>query len=217
MSPKLSNITDDIQKYIACMEDVKRRLEVIGSFLAKTKTTGYLITDAEFLCLQFRKVLELIALSSLAAHHHEYESIHANFSSHWNAKRIIEAIEKINQAFYPVPGIQVRDIKTGKVEKVKPKLDGYLTKEDFIQVFDTCCKMLHTENIYNKKHQNIDTLFSQFPEWHRKVIELLNHHQVQLMNPDLQLWVIMQEESDGKVHVAEMLRVSELQRENNEE
>ena len=39
------------------------------------------------------------------------------------------------------------------------------------------------------------------------IITLLNHHQVQLVDDSRQLWTIMKEKKDGKVHVFEMMKI----------
>ena len=51
--------------YCTCMEEIKTRLYLLAAFF-KGKGTGSEVTDGEFGCLQFRKVLELIALASIA-------------------------------------------------------------------------------------------------------------------------------------------------------
>ena len=38
---------------------------------------------------------------------------------------------------------------------------------------------------------------------------LLNHHCIQLIDDDQQIWVLIQAESDGKVHVYEFERIGE--------
>src|ERR1700686_4533389 len=58
---------DDRVKYADCMTFIRYRLEVIDRFLSRQLTTGYEIPDMETICLQFRKVFELIAMSSLCA------------------------------------------------------------------------------------------------------------------------------------------------------
>lgn len=179
----------------------------IGAFLEGQRTTGFRITDAEFLALQFRKIIELIALSSLSAHRHEYEKVYEHFRRHWKADRIVVAIEKITPDFYPKPGVQVRDPETGKATEVKPKKDGFLTKPEFIEVLDECSDLLHAENPYYPKRLDLPRLREKFARWRGQIIALLNHHQVQLVDPDRELWVVMHAEKDGKVHVAEMLRV----------
>ena len=41
----------------------------------------------------------------------------------------------------------------------------------------------------------------------RKICQLLNHHTIQLVDEDSQLWVLMQAMDDGKVHVYEFQAV----------
>ena len=104
---QLKDIGQDVQMYIFCMEEIKRRINVISQFLDNKATTGQPITDIEFLYLQFRKVLEFIALSSLSANREKYEEVRNNFKTDWHAERIMEKIEKINPNFYPCPTSQV--------------------------------------------------------------------------------------------------------------
>ena len=47
-------------------------------------------------------------------------------------------------------------------------------------------------------------------EWKQQIVTLLNHHQIQLINSNSQWWVLMEAESDGEVHVAEMKNISEV-------
>jgi len=47
------------------MEEIKTRLYLLAAFF-KGRATGSEVTDVEFGCLQFRKVLELITLASIA-------------------------------------------------------------------------------------------------------------------------------------------------------
>ncbi|MDA3938810.1 MAG: VCBS repeat-containing protein [Spirochaetia bacterium] len=96
---------NSLQLYTAMMEEIKKRLAVVVSFMKGSQTTGFLITDVEFVCLHFRKVLEHIALSSLIANKEEYTKQYKNFKRHWNARRILEGIEKINSEYYPQPTV----------------------------------------------------------------------------------------------------------------
>jgi len=195
---------DDIQRYIACMEVVKQRMAVISDWLERRRTTGYAITDAEFMCLQFRKVLELIALASLCANRREYERIRQNFHSDWRADKILRDIEKVNPKFYPQPSQQIKNLETGEVGGVASIQEGYLTRGEFEAVFNECADLLHAFNPYRTRLPDLTVLNTRFLEWQGKIVKLLSHHQVQLVDDDKQLWVIMQDERDGKVHVAEM-------------
>jgi hypothetical protein len=45
---------------------------------------------------------------------------------------------------------------------------------------------------------------SGIDSWFNKIRVLPNHHQIQLFDSRLQLWVMMQANSDGKVHAFEL-------------
>ena len=74
------DLKDKIVKYSECMEEVKKRVEVIESLINKTVTTPYLITNVEFACVQVRKILELTALSGLVANKVEFQKVKMDLS-----------------------------------------------------------------------------------------------------------------------------------------
>ncbi len=57
----------DLSKYCELMEEVKRRTDVVKHFLAGPQHALYRATAIECMCLQIRKILELVALGSLVA------------------------------------------------------------------------------------------------------------------------------------------------------
>lgn len=191
--------TITMNRYAACMEQVKLRQTAISSILQKQRTTGYTYTDTEFICLQFRKILELIALANLVSNKDAYASSHANFANHYHAKHILRDIEKINPEFYPIPSRQIIDEKTKKVVEVKKIESGFLTKKEFISVYDECSELMHAENPFAEE-KGIDKLYAKFEPWLNKIITLLNHHQIQLAETEFQIWVLMNASTDGKVH-----------------
>jgi hypothetical protein len=56
-----------MKKYAAIMKEIKLRTEVIRLFLSGACDAHYVPTTVETIGLQFRKIFELIAFSSLAA------------------------------------------------------------------------------------------------------------------------------------------------------
>ena len=190
-----------ILRCIDCMEEVKMRLEIIREFLDNKKTIGYLISDIEFICLQFRKVLELIALANLVSNQELYTKQYANFANHYHAKRILIDLEKINPKFYPVPINYTISRKEGqpgrgKIEYIK---NGYLTKEEFIEVYDECAELMHAENPFATP-KDINNLKSKFGSWFNKIIVLTNIHLISLESLDKAIWIIMCDETDDEVH-----------------
>ena len=185
-----------IERYCSCMVEIKLRTEVITRFLLGTVSAKYLPPNVESVCLQFRKILELIALGSLIAHKEDYSRQRANFAQDWQAAKILKAIEKINPVFYPVPTKQVYDA-SGKVVRVENVRDPYLTRGDFVNLYQTCSNLLHASNPFGKP-KDYEGFWKAAPNWRTKIVTLLNHHQIQLPQDDLQLWVLMESKDDGK-------------------
>ena len=48
----------ELQLYYNCLDEIKRRINVIADHLNKVTTEKYLIIEVETMCLQFRKILE---------------------------------------------------------------------------------------------------------------------------------------------------------------
>jgi hypothetical protein len=97
-----------MDKYCNCMEEIKRRVEVINTIIQKRYTTPFQATNIELICLQIRSILELIALGSLVTDEDEYKKQSRRLAKdEWNAKVILNEIEKINPKFYPEPVRQV--------------------------------------------------------------------------------------------------------------
>lgn len=181
------------------MEEIKRRTLVVSRVLNRELTTGYRMTDIEMIYLQLRKVLELIALSSLIANVDEYSRQQKKFAQHWHAARILNDLDAVNPNFYPVPGVQVRNETTGTVKAVDTPKKRFLTKTDFVTLYEMCGGILHAENPYGRA-RDVAKYEKEMDAWFDKTVTLLNHHQIQLLDSDLMLWVIMHSENDGKVH-----------------
>jgi hypothetical protein len=197
-----------INKYAECMEEIKKRTKVIRAFLDGRCNALYKQTTAESVCLQVRKILELIALASLVANKEEYAKSRANFAKDWHAKRILQSIEEINPKFYPSPSNQVLDEITGKVLEAKPIKSGFLTRKDFENIYDRCGGLLHAQNPFAAT-KDIDNFLNIVPTWLEKIKILLNHHHTQLVQEDLQFWVVMQSKTDGRVQVTLFQRVGD--------
>ena len=195
------------KKYAECMEEIKKRTEVISRFMNGQLHALYVHTTAECVCLQLRKILELIALASMAANKEEYEKHRRNFHRDWHGGRILNELEKINPAFYPQPSRQIVDEATGTVVSSVPIETGFLTKREYKDLYNRCGSILHAKNPFSRSEQDIQSFLNRVPEAMDKILLLLNHHEVQLVDDDRRLCVLMNAESDGRVHVSEFLRV----------
>lgn len=198
--PSNFSISDeDSSRYVACMEEIKNRLTAAWAIFGNnTHTTPFRATNVEFACLQIRKILELIALASLSANKEEYSKQHENFFKHWKAKAILEAVEKINPDFYPTPLREVGD-PNRNIRELKILEGGFLSRGDFVMVYDTCSQTLHASNPYGS---TIDYgyLEKQIPAWLDKIKTLLNNHIILLVNKDESLVIRLRGAEDGKAH-----------------
>lgn len=192
--------SSDRVKYAACMEEIKKRITVVDVFLNGSRSALYLKTTVESIYLQFRKILELIAMASMSTSP-EYMARYDRFRRHYNGKRILQDLEKVNPDFYPRPTRQVVDLDSGKVVKVVDVESGFLTKDQYVELYDTCGDLLHAENPYAEGEQDMESRLREAPEWKNRIVTLLNHHQVQLADSAKQIWVLMHAKSDGNVHV----------------
>jgi len=196
----------ELNLYCGCMEEIKRRTLVAKGFIEGHCFTRYKATSIESTYLQLRKILELIALASLVANKGHYARQQEKFANHWHAARILRDLAEINKNFYPVPGKQIIDAKSGKVVAVNSVKEGFLTKDDFIQLYESCGEILHADNPYAKP-TDLETYERNAPFWFGKMKTLLNHHQIQLVDSDIQIWCIMQAEDDRRVHAFLMERI----------
>ena len=112
--PKEQEIQTTVNLYATCMEEIKKRTEAIRMIYDKKYSTPFPITNIEFMALQLRKILELIALGNLVANRKQYETVRKSFRTDWNAKPIIKTIKQINPNYFPV-GVRRKPSKYPKV------------------------------------------------------------------------------------------------------
>lgn len=194
------------EKYLGCMREIKRRIDVIQRFLRQEVHAGYLASTAECIALQFRKTLELIVLASLVANREEYAKQRANFSTDWNAKRIVDTLDRVNPKFYPVPSKPVRSSVQDLVDYDFQPVSEHLTRDDYIQLFDKCCALLHAANPYSNSQPPYGQFMNEAPEWLRKTMALLNHHEIFPLDTDL-MFVVQMGRADQNVSLTEFVKV----------
>lgn len=134
------------EKYASVMDEIKRRTNVVNSFLRKERNAMYYAVNVELMCLQIRKILELIALASLVANQRVFLKKVNNLQKMWNAKLILKDIESVNPNFYPKPIDERESSEKGITSQWFDVEEGYLTKEEFIKVYEKCGRILHAEN-----------------------------------------------------------------------
>lgn len=182
------------------MEEIKRRNSAIYDALNGFSPSQPKIILAEFCCLQLRYICELIAVGCLVAHG-ELRGNSRQLLRKWHAGEIIRHLEKVHPDFYPLPTKQILG-GDGKVNRLEPINEPYLSKIDLIQEYGWLGNQLHIGNFKKfVSRSNRDVEFSKIDQLATKIRNLLNHHCIQLIDSDFQIWTIMQANSDGRVHV----------------
>ncbi len=198
----MSKQKEPIHLYAEQMREIKRRTDVIDYFLKEKGHALYKQTTIESICLQFRKILELIAFSSLIANKPQYSAIHKNFETHWNAELLLKDLSRVNPDFYPKPLKETPSAIEGVKNDLIDITDGYLTQKDFIHIYKKCGGMLHALNPYGSK-TGPHYFEKSFPVWLKKLISLLNCHRVHLIG-QTNFWLFhMKESGDDDVHFYE--------------
>jgi hypothetical protein len=176
----------EIDIYRAYMAEIRTRIAVVSEALAGRLEGAPEFLVNEVIFLQLRKVLELIAFASLAAHKEAYSTAHKSFAKHWKAKLILEALVKLNPDFFPVAMDEPREIAPGRKHFPRP-VDGFLTKDDFVFLYDAASGVLHTRNPYTTKDPTIPVRYP-VAKWVERIQRLLALHHVQLVGGGL--WIV---------------------------
>lgn len=186
---------EPIELYAQQMRDIKRRTEVIDFFLYNGGHALYQAATLESICLQIRKILELIAFSSLIANKNRYAEAYSNFASHWKAENLLRDLARVNPDFYPKPIQEKSSAIPGVVNDLVPVADGFMTEDDFVKIYKKCGAMMHASNPYGSTTSQIFYKKS-IPIWRAKIVKLLNCHQVNLFG-ETNFWLFHMKEDRG--------------------
>jgi hypothetical protein len=191
-------VPDDIQIYCDCIQRVRYHVSVSDTVFAGAIDTGHQDLNVELIFLHFRKALEEIAFASLSANREKYSQARASFATEWNARRMLGFIEKVNPNFYPVPLKPPQEIARGQ-KHFDRVTEDYLTKDDFVTLYDGSAEVLHCRNPYTPGDPTIDVRY-KVDEWSNRIKTLLGWHFVQLVDVH-GLWVI-QVPNEGPVRAS---------------
>lgn len=170
---------DIVEIYLNNMRDVKRRIRYAESQISVfNDTQDYPLLENAI--LHTRKALECIAYASIAPNKKAYSIFRseaktpADFRKDYHGGKILKQLGKINKEFYPLP-------------LVKPKLVGvrqwhfdrlnsdYLTKSQYITLYDRLGKFLHSDNPWDNDKGYIN-LAKDMPENLQRIRLLLQIH-----------------------------------------
>lgn len=191
------------RKYLTLMSEIDRRLEVLRDFQSGTASTTYLQTNIESQALQLRKILELIAYASLLPNRKAYENARNDIQKDWHASRILRKIEALNPNFYPVP------VSLTRGGEWKRKYNGFLTKNQFIVLYDRCGQVLHAKNPFSRVSQRSLAFEKHISEYASRIETLLSEHLIRLSTSHDWLYVKCPD-NDAKQYYAAWLSPGNL-------
>ncbi|MCA8111094.1 hypothetical protein [Burkholderia cepacia] len=185
--------------YSLMISDAANRLAAAETFL-KSFENGSGVAYLESSALQLRKALETLAFAAIAPNQSAYAKHRAkveknsDFTKDYHAKFIFNDLAKINQDFYPYPILPGKNIapegSPNNHFHFDRKESGYLTKAEFISVYDRLGKHLHARNPWSTG----DAL-AGLPEMAAKTIEaaygLIELHVAFIRGPEFSgVWVV---------------------------
>ena len=187
----------DLGKYCQVMEEVKRRIAVVRHFLDGPQHALYRAAAIESMCLQIRKILELIALGSLVTNQDVWERSLKELRRAWSPNEIFKELSTINPDFFPQPVVETS--MTGPVSvEIDNRSEGFLTKEKLVEIHGRLGGILHARNPMGPS-VDYDYWMDVIPQWMTLIINLLNSHLVRVLgNPNLFL-IHMRKKPNGNV------------------
>lgn len=168
-----------IEIYLNNMRDVKKRLKYAEDQLdVFNNTRNYLFLENA--TLHTRKALECIAYASIAPNKDAYSEFRsesetpADFRKDYHGGKILKMLSQINKDFYPLPLVAPKS--TGERQWHFDRLNsGYLTKNQYIKLYDRLDKFLHSDNPWDNDKGYIN-LAKDMPKYFQKVKSLLQIH-----------------------------------------
>ena len=198
------------QKYIAQMEAIKRRIASIVK-IVELSAGGhlYLPVTVESIYLQFRYILEHIAMAALVANREALEESGKSLrklGKQWKAGAILKNIANSNPDYYPVPIVEEQSNYQGVRANLVEKTTEFLTLDKYTKLYNLCGEVLHTDNPLGKQTDH-DKLLQDGSVWQELIMNLLGCHKIILVGRDGFWLVHMHESTDGKVHMYEFERI----------
>ena len=184
----------DIGQYCDLMEEVKSRVETINRLM---EVPGITIRDrVESICLQLRKLLELIVFSSLVSNKDAWQKSRKELQSSQNISKKLKELKRLHPNFYPRPVVLESKVSG---EEPADRTEGFLSEDQLIQVYGTLGNILHAENPMGKE-TDYRFFIDAVPEWISQIQNLLECHKVYLFHHPEEYYLIkMFGDVDGEV------------------
>jgi hypothetical protein len=175
---------------------LRNRLNVVDEVLSGRIAITLQGLIAEIIFVQFRKSLEDLAFASLSANKDVYSAVHAKFSVHWRANDMLTELERVNPGFFPIAAQPPKETSNG-LKHVGRLEDGFMTRDEFAQLYRHSSEVLHTRNPFKEGDPSINIGYT-VQEWAIRFRNLIRWHFMTLVNGNVLLCNVPDE---GLVHV----------------
>jgi hypothetical protein len=197
--------------YVAIMEEIKIRINAIdlgtGGFMGQ-KLPPVIIREHCF--LQIRLICELVALGALVAHGDIKNSKMGQLKKMWDAKMIMDGLEKLHPQFYPATARQGRNEHGYTITGVNPHP---LPKKDFLTMYGKCGDVLHRGNA-KKLLSSRDPIVIHYPDitaMAQRFLDMLSVHLISLHDGSAMVCVLHAADRGMQTSVAHMEPVPQEQ------
>lgn len=183
----------DVHPYVHLMQEARERLASIAQLLNADDLSDW--ARLESVCLQVRKLLELVMFSSLVANQDLWEQSQKELRSSQNMTKKFKELKRLHSNFYPTPV----DLNQWTGQEPALRTDDFLREDDFIRVYGSLGDILHADNPLGKPGDYSDFM-DRAPDLIESIQNLMECHKVHFYDhPDEFYLVKMFGDLDGDV------------------
>ena len=206
------NELNSIRKYCILLEEIKLRINSVMEIIDERKNKEQNLNmeemiqchmKTECICLQIRKILELIIFGTMVANQEVYKKTYSDFKNHWNVRKIMRKIEIINKNYYPIAmsfgDSKLNDDGINYTHELNVLNTEFLTKEEFIKLYDKCSEIIHSPNPFQNNH--LINFEKTLEDWMYKIVSLIYIHQIKLVNSKHTWLITLTYPPNGKINV----------------
>jgi hypothetical protein len=188
----------DLELYASLLREIKARMAVAEQLLAATPRSQ---PNCDLIALELRVVLELLVLGSLITNRNELTAVRAALHK-TDASAARKLAKRMNPGYWPKPSRQVAD--GPKKWKLDPITEGYLTEDEWGPAYGYLSDILHATNPFKQTPylgRPLEPVYERASEIVRRLVVLLDHHTVELVDREYILIAMMQTKETGDVAV----------------
>ena len=179
-----SGFRDEVDLYLDCMYELRRLCSFIQKYLSNREnlTKDNLRLTIEVVSLQYRKLFELIAMSSLVTNKRRFTKKHGSILKGYRPKGIMNMVKGMNPNFYPIP-VELNLTDNSKTYNFVKREGVFLSEKELCRAWNLCSNYLHTNNPF-KPRLEATVIMDSFVDWMPKIMNLYYNHAIQLFDSD---------------------------------